>query len=89
MSKEKPSASSHSKKSNKPTTAARRFVVVREEDVSGISGTGTIAEGIEFADGTCAMRWLTKHRCTGFYDSILVLEHIHGHEGRTKIVFVD
>lgn len=70
-------------------TSARRFVLNRVEDFSGVSGIGIVAEGIEFSDGTCALRWKTKHRCTAIYDSILVLEHIHGHEGRTKIVWID
>lgn len=69
--------------------ASRRFVLNRVEDASGVSGTGIIAEGVEFSDGTCALRWKTKHRCTGVYDSILVLEHIHGHEGRTQVIWVD
>lgn len=68
---------------------ARRFVLNRTEDASGVSGIGVVAEGVEFGDGTCALRWLTKHRCTAIYDSILVLEHIHGHEGKTKVVWID
>ena len=35
---------------------ARRFLLLREEDISGVSGTGIVAEGIEFYDGVCALR---------------------------------
>jgi len=66
----------------------RNFVLIRNEDVSGVSGEGVVAEGIEFTDGTCALSWLTKHRSMAFYPNIKELEHIHGHEGATSIVFV-
>lgn len=87
MSKQERKNSSPLKRSS--DTDSKRFVLHRMEDESGISGTGIVAEGIEFSDGTCALRWKTKHRCTAVYDSILVLEHIHGHEGRTKIIWID
>lgn len=35
----------------------RRFVFQRNEDVSGTSGTGIVAEGVQFTDGTVAVRW--------------------------------
>lgn len=87
MLNSEPNASSLLKRSS--DTSSRRFILNRKEDASGVSGTGVIAEGVEFSDGTCALRWKTKHRCTGVYDSILVLEHIHGHEGRTVVVWID
>lgn len=67
----------------------RLFHLQRIEDISGVSGTGKVAEGVEFTDGTCAMRWLTNVCCTGFYDSLHDLLHIHGHNGATRIVFLD
>ena len=67
----------------------RRFVLNRKEDISGVSGVGTVAEGVEFSDGTCALRWRTKYTCTAIYESILVLEHIHGHNGATEISWLD
>lgn len=33
-----------------------RFELVRDVDVTGISGTGVVAEGVEFSDGTVALR---------------------------------
>ena len=35
----------------------RTFRLIRDEDPTGISGTGSVAEGVEFDDGTVAMRW--------------------------------
>lgn len=64
------------------------FRLVREEDPTGISGTGEIAEGVEFSDGSCVLRWTTEHVSTSVYSSIEELEAIHGHEGATRVVWV-
>lgn len=67
----------------------RRFYLVRTEDLSGVSGTGNVAEGIQFDTGQCAMCWLTKTSSVAIYRSIEDLEFIHGHEGRTKVEWID
>lgn len=67
----------------------RRFNLVRNEDESGVSGTGIVAQGIQFDDGTCAMRWLTAKASTAVYDNIIDLESIHGHGGKTVIQWID
>lgn len=68
----------------------RAFTLVRETDVSGISGTGIVAEGVEFSDGTVALRWRTEWPTSVvFHDrGIEAVEAIHGHGGATRIVFV-
>jgi hypothetical protein len=66
----------------------RAFTLERDEDVTGISGTGTVAEGVEFADGQVVMRWLTSVTSTVIYASIDAVEIIHGHGGTTRIVWV-
>ena len=63
----------------------RSFHLVCTEDVSGVSGIGVVAEGIQFSTGKCVLAWVTKHRSVGLYDSIEELEAIHGHDGRTSI----
>ena len=63
----------------------RRFELDRLEDATGISGTGVVAEGVEFYDGTVAMRWRTGTASVAFYDSLSDVEVIHGHQGRTVI----
>lgn len=68
---------------------ARRFVLQRIEDVGGISGVGTVAEGCLFSNGYVAMTWLTHLSTFAWYHSIDVLLKIHGHDGRTKVVFTD
>lgn len=67
----------------------RRFVLRRMEDETGVSGTGDVAEGVVFSDGTAAMRWRTAQTSTAIYSSIEALEAIHGHGGRTQVVFTD
>lgn len=67
----------------------RIFDLVRNEDESGISGTGYIAEGVEFSDGTCVMRWLTNTASTALYANVNELVKIHGHQGKTIVVFAD
>lgn len=68
----------------------RTFTLQREEDVSGVSGTGTVAEGAVFADGKVAMRWIVgMHKSTAIFDSIEDVVHIHGHEGATLVHWED
>lgn len=67
----------------------RTFVLRRIEDESGISGTGDVAEGVEFSNGKCTMCWITVYRSVTVYDSIRELEAIHGHNGKTVVVFDD
>lgn len=70
-------------------TKARRFVLNRKIDETGISGTGIVAEGIEFSSGHCALTWLTHSACVAFYDNVKSIELVHGHQGKTEIQFVD
>lgn len=39
----------------------RRFIL-RSEDVSGTSGTGVVAEGVEFSNGQVAIHWNPEPR---------------------------
>ena len=71
------------------TIEMRRFTLERAEDVSGVSGTGIVAEGVEFSDGHIVMSWLGYHSSTVIYDNIKDLDHIHGHEGKTRVVWMD
>ncbi len=69
--------------------APRRFVLVRDRDVTGVSGTGTVADGVAWSDGAAALRWRGRWRSTGVYASMADLEAIHGHEGATRIEWLD
>ena len=63
----------------------RAFNLNRIVDETGISGTGVVAQGVQFDNGYCALTWLTKNTSVAFYPSIEMLEAIHGHNGKTKI----
>jgi hypothetical protein len=67
----------------------RTFWLIREEDETGVSGTGAIAQGLEFDDGTVCLRWMVgDHRSTVIWESIASVEAIHGHDGKTKVEFL-
>lgn len=67
----------------------RRFVLERDEDETGISGIGVVVEGVEFSDGRVAYRWMTEHRTDQLADSMEKVEIVHGHNGKTRIVWLD
>ena len=66
--------------------AIKVFHLEREEDDSGISGTGRVAEGIEYSDGTVVVHWLSHTPSTNIYGNMKQVISIHGHEGKTNIV---
>lgn len=61
------------------------FNFIRDVDASGVSGTGKVAQGVIFDSGRVALTWLTHLSSVAIYDSIDVVESIHGHEGQTRI----
>lgn len=65
---------------------AKTFYLHRNEDESGISGTGRIAQGIVFDNGKVALTWLSDHPSVTIYDNIGEVKAIHGHEGKTEVV---
>lgn len=67
----------------------RRFRLRRNEDESGVSGVGYVAEGIKFSDGQTVINWLTDTRSIGIYHSVVEMIHIHGHGGKTIIEWID
>ena len=63
------------------------FYLLRHNDVSGVSGTGIVAEGVVFRDGTTVIRWLGDKPSTVVWGSIADAVAIHGHGGNTEFVF--
>lgn len=63
----------------------RLFELIRIEDVSGVSGVGKIAEGVEFDNKKVVIQWLTSYSTLEICDNIQVAEAIHGHGGRTIV----
>lgn len=69
--------------------SSRRFKLIRTEDPTGISGTGTVAEGCEFDNGCVAMTWLTPHWTGTWFMSVHEVKRLHSHGGKTKLVWID
>ena len=67
----------------------RRFHFERLEDASGVSGTGEVAEGCLFTTGEAVVHWRGSHGSINVYHSIEDVFFVHGHEGKTRIVFDD
>ena len=65
----------------------RNFWLERIEDESGVSGVGVVAEGTRFSSGKCVLAWLTQFQSVAVYDSIEELENVHGHNGKTVVVW--
>jgi hypothetical protein len=63
------------------------FVLIRDEDPTGVSGTGVVAEGVEWSDGTVTLRWYGEHASTVTWASMASVKAIHGHDGKTRIVW--
>lgn len=67
----------------------RLFQLHRDKDASGVSGVGVVAEGVEFTSGECAMHWLSDNPSIALYPDINHIKKIHGHEGLTRVVWVE
>lgn len=77
-----------------PGVPRRTFVLHRAEDVTGVSGTGDIAEGAVFSDGTVVLRWKPQPdraaaSSVAIWPEIKSMLGIHGHDGRTRVVWDD
>lgn len=72
-----------------PSLVARRFQLHRDEDISGISGLGVVADGICWPDGTCGLHWRTELWSVTFFPDIATVKALHGHSGATRIVWLD
>lgn len=70
---------------------SRRFTLVRHDDVTGVSGTGVVADGVRFPDGVVALRWRSEWPTSVvFHDRGMdAVEAVHGHGGLTEVVWLD
>lgn len=79
-------------------STTRTFEIHRDTDISGISGTGIVADGAVFLDGTTVVRWREVtgenydrgvRATTVVFPNIEAVEALHGHNGATRLVFAD
>lgn len=70
----------------------RMFKVIRNQDESGISGTGHVIDGVVFDDGTTVIKWLSDRSSIAIYKTFEDFKflHIDSHPTNdTEIVFYD
>jgi hypothetical protein len=72
----------------------RRFVMHRENDISGVSGTGIVLEGVLFSTGVVVIHWLTPppRGSISVFDSIdqFLAIHVEPHPANHSfLVFED
>lgn len=65
------------------------FIMYRENDVTGVSGTGIVAKGVIFDDGVTVIRWNGAHRSTVVWSNLADAIAIHSHDGATKYLTVE
>jgi len=76
-----------------PHGLPRRFILVRRQDISGLSGTGVVADGVTWAeDGRTVMRWRKSPlgvRQIAHFDHPREVLAVHGHHGATDLQWID
>ena len=57
----------------------KTFRMIRNADESGVSGTGTVLEGVKFSDGIVVVRWCVENmpNSTAIYENFGAFELIH------------
>jgi len=66
----------------------RCFTLQRHEDVTGVSGTGLVAWGVEWPDRTVSMRWASDTSSfINYPGGIADVLKVHGHSGKTVVVW--
>jgi hypothetical protein len=65
-----------------------RFLLIRDVDETGVSGTGIVAMGFQFPTGRVVIEWLVKPFALGIFSSLQELIEVHGHEGKTRVKFI-
>lgn len=79
---------------NRAPAGIRSFTLRREEDVSGVSGTGVVLEGVLFSTGVVVIHWLTPppRGSIAIFDSLeqFLSIHVAPHpENRSVLAFDD
>ena len=67
----------------------RRFILRRDEDETGVSGTGLVAYGVQYPDGIVVTRWNARIAQTCVWERLEDVVSVHGHNGKTKIEWID
>ena len=68
---------------------SRRFYFKRTTDVSGVSGTGRVLDGVQLPSGKIVVEWRPPTHTISFFNSIHDFEAIHCHEGKGVVIWID
>jgi hypothetical protein len=71
--------------------AASPFILRRHHDVTGVSGTGIVADGVLFpaaGKSKAIVRWRGERGSTVVWDHIGHVKEIHGHDGATVVELI-
>jgi hypothetical protein len=71
------------------TCCVRLFQLYRDFDLTGYSGTGVVADGVVWPDGTVSMRWRGAVRTTVEAACLADIKTIHSHDGATRVFVAD
>ena len=63
----------------------KTFKLIRQKDVSGVSGTGTVAEGVVFQNGKTILCWTRVPHSVTVFNSLDEMLMVHGHAGNTQL----
>ncbi|WP_241968358.1 hypothetical protein [Streptomyces sp. ICBB 8177] len=73
-----------------PELEPRRFYLQRHLDVTGASGTGVVAWGVAWPDGSASIRWVREPASVVFWPGgVTDAEWVHSHGGATEVVWID
>jgi len=53
------------------------FRMIRQKDISGVSGTGHVLDGVVFDDGTTVVKWLSNHSSISVFKTYDDFKAIH------------
>lgn len=67
-------------------TFPKLYKLVRNVDVSGVSGTGLVAWATEYPNGMTTVAWEGEVKSIVVYHSLAEAVKIHGHEGATEFI---
>jgi hypothetical protein len=54
-----------------------------------VSGTGVVAEGCVFTDGSVALRWRGTNPATAVWPDLESILAVHGHQGATEVRWLE
>ena len=68
-----------------------RFYMNRLSDVTGVSGTGRVVNGVIMPSGKVVLEWKSPHQTIGIYDNFkqFLTIHVESHPDANEVIFID